>query len=342
MSSHSEPDLSPTTNGRLHTYRSVPPLVAFEHLPPHDQHVPPTNTLLFVGGLTDGLHTVPFVRPLAASLPPSWSLVEVLLSSSYTGWGSSSLTKDVREIAQCVTYFRKLRSSSSIDDTAGGKIILMGHSTGCQDVMHYLTSPPGVSAGNVASTGEGNGETKTRPAVDAGILQASVSDREVIVLQLTPQEYTDSCTRAQEMVDSKQGADVLPLHMTRKFLPTPISASRWLSMASPGPAHAGEDDYFSSDLGDERLRATFAKIGGTGAVLGIYYGGEDEAVPESVDKRALVERWIRIVEDGGGVVGEGSGVVPGATHNVEGGGKPLEDLIGRVGRMIKQVARHKP
>ena len=40
-------------------------------------------------------------------------------------------------------------------------------------------------------------------------------------------------------------------------MPAPVSAKRRLSLASPGPSHSGEDDFFSSDLDDERLATTF-------------------------------------------------------------------------------------
>jgi triacylglycerol esterase/lipase EstA (alpha/beta hydrolase family) len=67
---------------------------------------------------------------IAKSLPSSWAIAEVLLSSSYRGWGTSSLAKDARELSECVSYFASLRPSA--------KIVLMGHSTGCQDIMEYL------------------------------------------------------------------------------------------------------------------------------------------------------------------------------------------------------------
>lgn len=204
----------------------------------------------------------------------------------------------------------------------------MGHSTGCQDVMHYLTSAH-----------QENSQGAKRPQIDAGILQSPVSDREAIVMTLSPEDYNSSCGLARTMVDSGHGADVLPKNVTKKFFPAPISATRWLSLASPGPDHVGDDDYFSSDFDDERLRGTFGKIGASGAVLGIYYGGEDQYVPGFVDKEKLVGRWMRIIEEGEGVVGEGSGIIPGATHNVQEGGKPLEDLISRVGRLVKQVEK---
>ena len=67
---------------------------------------------------------------IAKSLPADWAIAEVLLSSSYRGWGTSSLTKDAKELAECVGYFRGLRP--------GREVVLMGHSTGCQDVMEYV------------------------------------------------------------------------------------------------------------------------------------------------------------------------------------------------------------
>lgn len=67
---------------------------------------------------------------IAKALDPNWAIAEVLLSSSYRGWGTSSLQKDATEIAQCVQYFQSLRPEQ--------KIVLMGHSTGCQDVMEYV------------------------------------------------------------------------------------------------------------------------------------------------------------------------------------------------------------
>lgn len=76
------------------------------------------------------LITPSYPAQIAHSLPPHWRIAEVLLSSSYRGWGTSSLQKDAHEIARCVAYFSKLRP--------GRKIVLMGHSTGCQDIMEYV------------------------------------------------------------------------------------------------------------------------------------------------------------------------------------------------------------
>ena len=199
----------------------------------------------------------------------------------------------------------------------------MGHSTGCQDVMHYLVSEAP--------------EKKSRPKVDGAILQASVSDREAMHVIMSPEEYTSSCTLAQSMLSSAQGTHVLPQHITSKFFPGPISASRWLSLASPGPEHSGQDDYFSSDLSDERIKASFGKVGDQTGLFGIFYGGKDECVPGDVDKEGLVKRWMEMVVKGGGKVSEQSGIVSGGTHNYEGGGQPLDDLIERVRGFLVQI-----
>lgn len=108
----------------------APLVVAFEHGQP--SHDPVQNTLIFLGGLFDGLLTVPYVPPVVKSLPLSWSLVEPILKSAYKQFGIASLGEDIAEIATLVEHFRSLRP---------GKIVLLGHSTGSQQIIHYLLSP---------------------------------------------------------------------------------------------------------------------------------------------------------------------------------------------------------
>ncbi|XP_063940067.1 uncharacterized protein LOC108202628 isoform X5 [Daucus carota subsp. sativus] len=51
---------------------------------------------IFIGGLTDGFLATDYLEPLAIALDKEkWSLVQFLLSSSYTGYGLSSL-KEVK------------------------------------------------------------------------------------------------------------------------------------------------------------------------------------------------------------------------------------------------------
>ncbi len=282
-----------------------PRLVAFEHTRTHPStNSSVQNTLLFVGGLSDGLLTVPYVARLAQVLPPSYALIEVLLSSSYSGWGTSSLDKDCAEISECITYLRNKRPS--------GKMVVMGHSTGCQDAIHYLTG----------------GKAESRPPIDGVIIQASVSDREATV-ELLAGIIDESVRVAQELVKAGRGEELLPFSVTGHFLHTPICARRWLSLASPDKK--GEDDLFSSDLEDDQLRRTFGSLPAR-SPLCILYSGNDEYVPKFVDREALVKKWMGIVRRGGGVVDdEYSGLIKGATHSLRGNpDEVVQDLLRRV------------
>jgi pimeloyl-ACP methyl ester carboxylesterase len=273
------------------------------------------HTLLYVGGLQDGLLTVPYTTPLAQSLPPSWRLVEVLLSSSYKGWGTETLDHDVKGISQCISYLQSLRPN--------GRVVIIGHSTGCQDAMHYVTSP--------LQKGE-----ESRPTVHGIILQAGVSDREALEHLMAPDLLKSSTALAQTYVSSGRGEDCLPSEVTKGFFPAPVSANRWLSLTSPN--HDGEDDYFSSDLSDEQLHATFGKVGKADLPFLILYGNEDEYVPPTVNKSQLLERWRHIVKRNGGKLAEGSGIIPLANHSLT--DVPLEvveDVISRIVHFVNKI-----
>lgn len=86
------------------------------------------NAVVFIGGLGDGPHTVPFVRTVAECIESvgselDFSVFEIRLRSSFIGFGIGSLKKDVEDIAALVKYLRALGKQ---------KIILFGHSTGSQ------------------------------------------------------------------------------------------------------------------------------------------------------------------------------------------------------------------
>lgn len=89
-----------------------------------------SNALVFIGGLGDGPHSVPAIRAVADRLErmggglEDWSVFEIRLNSSFEQWGFSSLREDVREIGEVVSYLR--------DRLGRRRVVLMGHSTGCQ------------------------------------------------------------------------------------------------------------------------------------------------------------------------------------------------------------------
>lgn len=92
---------SPTAplSGCLYRYKhpSWPaPLQAFESPAAHAHR----KYCVYIGGLTDGLLACSYVEALGAALDErGWSLVQPVLSSSYAGFGCSSLQRDADELA---------------------------------------------------------------------------------------------------------------------------------------------------------------------------------------------------------------------------------------------------
>jgi pimeloyl-ACP methyl ester carboxylesterase len=193
--------------------------------------------------------------------------------------------------------------------------VLMGHSTGCQDCLHYFASP------------DTQGD---RAKVDGVVLQASVSDREAIAMDMPTSDLENANTTAKEWCKEGKGENILPLTLTASnFGNNPVTARRWVSLACKG----GEDDYFSSDLSDEQLQQTFGKVD---KPLLILYGEEDEYVPKYVDRKALVQRWIGFVK--GEVDEQSKTLLGGASHNLNGDEEEVVDeLVKRVGRFLSSI-----
>lgn len=100
--------------------------------------------------------------------------------------------------------------------------------------------------------------------------------------------------------------------------------------------HSFQDDYFSSDLGDDRFRATFGQLGRTGARIALAYGEKDEAVPRHVDKAKLVGHWEELIREGGGLVDEASGILPNARHAIK-NEDAIEEFITRLNGFLDRV-----
>lgn len=303
-----------------------------------------------MGGLTDGFCTVPYVSKLAEALEDTdWSLFSVLLTTSYNGFGTGHLDRDVEELGKCVQFIRDLKADRYPGaPSASGKIAIMGHSTGSQDVLRYLHAPnPLPQTDNDIGL-----QYIVRPELDGAIMQAPVSDREAILAAVKSAQHQSEAQRAYDkLVDSAKtqlgaadGSDsILPMNTLAKVgLPgdAPITARRFLSLASPdSPANPSEEDLFSSDLGDKRLEETFGAIGSRGilqSMLCVLYSGNDEYCPTWVNKEALMGRWKQATEAGGAKWdAETSGVVPGASHNVQDEGQ--DDLLDRVVRYLKSL-----
>lgn len=291
---------------------------------------------------------MPYVAEIAKALEPTdWSLFSLVLSSSYLGWGIGSLDQDVEEIAQCVDFVRAHKARTTGSSGAAPKVVVMGHSTGSQDVLHYLYSEnplPHRPAGQEAGL---DLKHLTRPVLDGAIMQAPMSDREAVLhlgqTSAEPNEFRGAYDQLVNFARLQDPTEILPLKLTGKVgFPgdTPINARRFLSLTSPdSPADPALDDLFSSDLTDQRLAETFGVVPTRGLVRGklmALYSGSDEFAAPWVNKEALMKRWEKTINAGGwDKWDENSAVVAGASHNVKAEGQA--ELIERVLRYLNTV-----
>lgn len=156
-------------------------------------------------------------------------------------------------------------------------IVIVGHSTGCQDAVRYCQryrgsgdAPPAVAAPDAA------------PLLGV-VLQAPVSDVQWLATQPGTAERTQA---ARQLVAEGRGEEVA-------FRATDVdgaamTARRWLSLAVPG----GDDDMFSSTLSDEQLGGILAPLRGLPTL--VLLSGAEEYVPPSIDYTALGRRLAQV------------------------------------------------
>jgi len=202
-----------------------------------------------------------YVGPLAeACVKLNWTFLQPLTSSSYIGYGTSCLAGDAQEISELIRMIRKSENDA--------EIVMMGHSTGCQDIVTYckryhemkLSSADGLNL-----------------RLNAAILQAPVSDRESMA---TNEDTKKWFQLAESMVKEGKKEELMPRD---SYDVAPITAYRYHSLAGRGT----DDDMFSSDLSDEELKRC---LGCMDIPTLLLYSGSDEYVPETVNKEALVRR----------------------------------------------------
>ncbi|KAK4184991.1 hypothetical protein QBC35DRAFT_415859 [Podospora australis] len=262
----------------------------------------PKNALVFIGGLTSGPHTTPldFLTTDAVLGNGTWSIWELRMRSSFSGFGYSSLKNDAEDLAVLVSYLRKQGKE---------KVVFMGCSTGCQDILEYA-------------------KTKDTPAVDGYILTSPVSDREAAFLFMKPESLSKSVSVAKNLIDAGKAEEAMPREDLPFIFTTPITAYRWYSLAAVG----GDDDFFSSDLPGLHLQKIFGSVNKPILILP---AGEDEMVPPTVDRDALLKRWIAACLPG--IVREDlSGFVPGADHVIS-SDDAQRFVAARVGEFLRDL-----
>ncbi|KKY23572.1 putative dolichol-phosphate mannosyltransferase [Phaeomoniella chlamydospora] len=263
----------------VHFYSTDPTLTAYELPSPNA-----TKAIILIGGYTDGPHTLGLVQTTAAHLAttlPEWSVFEIRMSSSYSGCGHGSLDQDIKEISKLVRYLRGIGKQ---------KIVIIGHSTGSQDCIHYHLN------------------AQSSNPVDGFVMQGPVSDREWLAMMIPSDQLAQRKKIAADMIADGKAQEMMPRETGwLSFLP-PATAYRYNSMASKG----GDDDYFSSDLSDETLKGTFGKLSKPTLIL---HSDDDETVDPKLDKVALIKKWASFAPQG--TVNELSGTIPGASHAVK-------------------------
>lgn len=231
--------------GVLRLYQSKP--IALPYFETNPQH---PNKLIFIPGLTDTMGVVPYLPPLASVLNDhEYSLIQMVKCSDLGGFGTSSLEGDAQEIAQLAEHVL-----TRSDTPCTGNLVLMGHSTGCQDVVTFLSRERQMLSVDAPLR------------VHGAICQAPVSDREYFDSHEGREAAGQQKLAASmaELDKGKQGAlldrsNVLPAGPTKNgrgngnaavALDPAMTAYRFSSLNGSG----GDDDLFSSDFDTETIR----------------------------------------------------------------------------------------
>jgi pimeloyl-ACP methyl ester carboxylesterase len=278
--------------------------------------------LVFIGGLTSGPQTAPQMERLVEALQDdpdlSCSFWEFRMRSSYTGFGHSSLAYDAEDIAALVKYLKDLGKE---------RIVLLGSSTGMFIVVDYWAQGKAneilLGCQGILTYATLNDDN---PVVSAYILQAPTSDRETAGLLMPPDFYATTLKHAEDMIARGERDEIMPRALIPPIFSSPITAYRWHSLITKG----GDDDFFSSDLDDETLAKTFGNLRRPTLIMP---SENDEMVPQTIEKRVLLQRWTHAAP--GGMVSDLSGLNPGADHALSEDG-PQRWFVERVVDFVKQ------
>ncbi|KAI2504905.1 Protein of unknown function (DUF1749) [Fragilaria crotonensis] len=172
------------------------------------------------------------------------------------------------EMTQLLSYLKDHHGAQSV--------ALVGHSTGCQNIIHWLKQQQQQQQ-------QVDQEEISMPQVRIIVLQAPVSDREGAMERT--EEYQTNIQCARDMKEANREDEMMP----RSAFWAPITAKRFLDLQDFG----GADDFFSSDLTDAELVERLGHVGQSSclATALVAFSGEDEYVAKHiVDREALTQR----------------------------------------------------
>ncbi|OAR05936.1 hypothetical protein LLEC1_03700 [Akanthomyces lecanii] len=269
---------SPPFSVTVHPYKSrVHGATAYELGPTTAK-----NAIVFIGGLFDGPHTVSYTQIVGNYVEEAkdldFSIFEIRMRSSFIGFGTSSLKKDVEDISALVTYLRSIGRE---------KVVLFGHSTGCQDCMEYADY-----------------EKHGNSPVDGFIMQAPVSDREALKKDFS--NFDELLAVSEKMIADGQETEYVSAKVMPRGFDVPITAYRLHSLIAKG----GDDDFFSSDFDEATRKKLWGRF--TNPVL-VLHSEEDEYVPVHVSQDTL----RKLYREASAQVSPLSGSIPDAGHTVQ-------------------------
>jgi len=234
--------------GNLFIYDTKYKLVAFE-----SGLLLSSRCLILLGGLTDGLLSLPYVERLSSKLEllsKPYSLIQPLLRSSNLQYGWHTINNDIEDLKTLINYLINNRNNLE-------SIILMGHSTGCQDIIHYLR------------------QDKIYPKILQVILQGPVSDRQYLSELSSTKDQLNYCYKNNKNIN-----EWLP----RYLHDPPLTIERCLSLNEINSI----EDLFSSDLTDEQLKNIYKNIN---IPITWIWSKQDEYVPNHIKDQ--VENFVK-------------------------------------------------
>ncbi|CAI7788544.1 unnamed protein product [Closterium sp. NIES-53] len=224
--------------------------------------------------------------------------------------------QDAAEIDELIAYIIRRYHAS--------EVVLVGHSTGCQDIVAYLKSTKAThrSAVKAAILQVPPGGF---PGVRQVVFQAPTSDRECMEQQAregakgADEAFEEMKRAAHAMIAGGRGAEMMP----RSADPlAPITAYRFHSLACTG----GDDDMFSSDFSDKELKERVGHMGSWPCM--VILSGEDQYVPRTIDKEKLLQRLCAAM---GGAT---PALIAGADHSLS---NKVDEVVTTISDFIQKL-----
>mmetsp|Transcript_22399 Transcript_22399/g.43932 ORF Transcript_22399/g.43932 Transcript_22399/m.43932 type:complete len:357 (+) Transcript_22399:325-1395(+) len=235
--------------GRLLEYWPSKRLVAFE-----SGACGSSSVVILLGGLTDGLVPTPYTKVLDERLKEAGhALVQPILRTSYCQFGTGTLQQDAEDLTHLLSFI-----GDDPNRTVNGpvQVAMIGHSTGCQMICTFTRDAP----------------EHLRAMVKVVALQAPVSDREGLVMEMEDHHLKSICEAAQKAVDAGEPKKIVHTLWGR----APVMARRVLDLFVKN----GSDDFFSSDFTDAELVAKLGHLASFKTLFAISL--DDEYVPDMV------------------------------------------------------------